>query len=123
MPPAGWNLPPKDFTEPMKALWNAVQRALRHQATWQASDVGCLERYVRAVARATAAQAIVAKEGLTATGGRDQPVAHPAVRIARDAERDAAEYARDLLLTPRARHLAGLSETSSMDDELAGLLS
>jgi P27 family predicted phage terminase small subunit len=97
-------------------------KALRDQGTWQASDAAALERYVRSLARAACARAIVAREGLTTLGGRDQPVAHPAVRIARDAERDAAEYARDLLLTPRSRRLAGLSETSAMDDELAGLL-
>jgi P27 family predicted phage terminase small subunit len=113
---------PKDFTAAMRSLWTTVQKQLREQGTWQPSDVGCLERYVRAVARSAAAQAIVDREGLTSTGGRDQPIAHPALRIARDAERDAAEYARDLLLTPRSRRLAGLSETSAMDDELAGLL-
>jgi P27 family predicted phage terminase small subunit len=103
-------------------LWTSTLKACREQGTWQNSDAGCLERYVRALERARAAQAILDAEGLTALGGRDQPVAHPAVRIARDAERDAADYARDLLLTPRARRLAGLAETSSMDDELAGLL-
>jgi P27 family predicted phage terminase small subunit len=113
---------PTGLDEVSRKLWTATLRALREQGTWQASDAGCLERYVRAAARARAAQAILARDGLTATGGRDQPVPHPAVRIARDAERDAAEYARDLLLTPRARRLAGLSETSAMDDELAGLL-
>jgi len=122
MPPPGWIKPPSDFDEAAVSLWNRVLRELRDQGTWQASDIGCLERYVRAVHRAHAAQAIVAREGLTSTGGRDQPIAHPAVRIARDAERDAAEYARDLLLTPRSRRLAGLAETSAMDDELAGLL-
>lgn len=123
MPTTGWIKPPSDFDEAAVAVWNRVLRELRDQGTWQPSDVGALERYVRAVRRAATAQAIVAQEGLTSTGGRDQPIAHPAVRIARDAERDAAEYARDLLLTPRSRRLAGVSETSAMDDELAGLLS
>jgi hypothetical protein len=40
------------------------------------------------------------------------------VRIAREAERDAAEYARDLLLTPRARRTAGVIERSPLTDEL-----
>jgi P27 family predicted phage terminase small subunit len=113
---------PADLDEASRKLWAATVRALRDQGTWQASDAGSLERYVRACARAAAAQAIIARDGLTALGGRGQPVPHPAVRIARDAERDAALYAADLLLTPRARRLAGLSETSAMDDELAGLL-
>src|SRR4051794_10599420 len=112
MPPSGWIKPPSDFEPFAVELWNRLIRELRQQGTWQASDIGTLERYVRAAARARAAQAIIATDGLTSTGGRDQPIAHPAVRIARDAERDAAEYARDLLLTPRSRRLAGLSETS-----------
>ena len=99
-----------------------MRQQLRDQGTWQESDAALLERYVKALGRAAAARAIVERDGLISTGGRDQPIAHPAVRIARDAERDGAEYARDLLLTPRARRLAGLAETSAMDDELAALL-
>lgn len=122
MPPSGWIKPPADLDEAAVALWNRVLRELRDQGTWQASDVGCLERYVRAALRARAAREVVDRDGLIAEGGRGQPIAHPALRIARDSERDAAEYARDLLLTPRARRLAGVAETSSMDDELSELL-
>jgi len=113
---------PPGLTDGERRVFLAVRRQLQEQGTWQRSDADALERYVHAIVRSAQAREIVAREGLTALGGRDQPVAHPAVRIARDAERDAAEYARDLLLTPRARRLAGLMETSAMDDELAGLL-
>jgi phage terminase small subunit len=44
-------------------------------------------------------------------------VPHPALKIARDAERDAAEYARDLLLTPRSRRTAGVMERTPLDDQ------
>ena len=48
---------------------------------------------------------------MTATGGQSQPVPHPCLRIAREAELDSAQYARDLLLTPRSRRAAGLLKT------------
>jgi P27 family predicted phage terminase small subunit len=114
---------PHDFTEPMRVIWRKTIRQLHEQGTWQDSDVGCLERYVRAVFRAQAARTIVASEGMTAEGSNGQPVAHPALRIAREAERDAAEYARDLLLTPAARRRAGVAETASLGDDLAQLVS
>jgi phage terminase small subunit len=77
-----------------------------------------LERYVVAVARARDARAELERHGsLTAVGSQGQPVPHPAVRIAREAERDAAEYARDLLLTPRARRAAGVAERTPLDDQ------
>ena len=40
------------------------------------------------------------------------------MRIAREAERDAAEYARDVLLTPRSRRTAGVMERKPLDDQL-----
>jgi P27 family predicted phage terminase small subunit len=122
MPPSGWIKPPADLDEVAVALWNRVLRELQDQGTWQASDVGVLERYVRAVRRAAAARELVDREGFTTSGARGQLVAHPALRIARDAERDAHEYANALLLTPRARRLAGISETTALDDELRDLL-
>ena len=84
--------------------------------------MGALERYIRALFRASAARAVIKAEGLTATGSMGQPVPHPALKVAREAERDAAEYARDLLLTPRSRRTARLPETSDLDSELAEFL-
>jgi P27 family predicted phage terminase small subunit len=115
--------PPADFDDAAKKTWRSSLKALRDQGTWQDSDRDALERYCRAVSRARGARAVVASEGLTAVGSTGQPVTHPAVRIAREAERDAAEYARDLLLTPRARRTAGVAETTSLEDELAELVS
>ena len=114
---------PRDFDDRARKLWNGVQRALREQGTFQDSDAGALERYVRALDRAIVARAELAKHGkLTATGSQGQPVPHPLLRVARESERDAHEYAEALLLTPRARRRAGVGETTGMDDELAGLL-
>ena len=79
-----------------------------------------LERYVRALARGRDARAELERHGsLTAVGSQGQPVPHPAVRIGREAERDAAEYARDLLLTPEgAPDGRGDCQRSPLSDEL-----
>jgi P27 family predicted phage terminase small subunit len=115
--------PPADFDEATKKTWRASLKALRDQGTWQDSDRDALERYCRAVSRARGARALLASERLIAEGSQGQPVPHPAIRIAREAERDAAEYARDVLLTPRSRRIAGVAESSSLEDELAQLVS
>ena len=116
--PEGWTYPPGDLDEESKDLWTRVQHDLRRQGTWTKSDRDALERYVRAAARARHARVELDRHGsLTAVGSQGQPVPHPAVRIAREAERDAAEYARDLLLTPRARRAAGVMERTPLDDQ------
>ena len=115
--------PPPGLSERERHVFLAVRRQLHEQGTWQESDAAALVRYVRALRRAEEARAELDLHGSPigeGPGGR--PVPHPAVRIERDAEHDAAEYARDLLLTPAARRRAGISETSDADAELAELL-
>ena len=76
--------------------------ALKAQATWEDSDAGALERYVRAVERSR--QAREARKGeLVTEGSQGQAVAHPNVKTEREADRDAHDYARELLLSPAAR--------------------
>jgi P27 family predicted phage terminase small subunit len=117
--PEGWTYPPGDLDAASKDLWTRVQHDLRRQGTWAKSDRDALERYVRALARGRDARAELEHHGsLTAVGSQGQPVPHPALKIAREAEHDAAEYARDLLLTPRARRTAGVMERSPLSDEL-----
>jgi len=99
--------PPDDFDKESKALWRKTQKQLEAQGTWQASDMPTLERYVRATERARLARdGLPTRHGkptLTAEGSQGQLVQHPNVKTAREAERDAHEYAKDLLLTPKAR--------------------
>jgi len=114
--------PPPGMSAGERRLFLSIRRELHAQGTWQDSDAGALERYVRALERARTALEIVEREGMTAEGASGQPVTHPALRIAREAERDAADYARDLLLTPASRRRAGLGETSGLDEDLRELL-
>jgi len=100
--------PPEDFDAVAKALWKKTQKQLEEQSTWHESDMPTLERYVRADERARLARAGLPRDKkgkpmLVATGSQGQKVQHPNVKTAREAERDAHEYAKDLLLTPKAR--------------------
>jgi len=100
--------PPDDFDATAKALWKKTQKQLEEQSTWHESDMPTLERYVRADERARIARDGLPRDKkgrpvLTTTGSQGQKVQHPNVKTAREAERDAHEYAKDLLLTPKAR--------------------
>jgi P27 family predicted phage terminase small subunit len=99
--------PPEDFDSESKVLWKKTQKQLEEQSTWHESDMPALERYVRAVERARIARDALprtkGRQQLTADGSQGQLVQHPNVKTAREAERDAHEYAKDLLLTPKAR--------------------
>jgi P27 family predicted phage terminase small subunit len=93
---------PADFCEEGRRLWLATQRALRRQGTWQDSDAVTLERYVRAVVLARSARE-TADANPFVPGSRGQLVAHPGLKVAREAAQDASRYAAELLLTPQAR--------------------
>lgn len=83
-------------------LWDRTMGELREQGTWRESDVPALERYIRALERARVAREAMGGE-LTAEGYNGNLVRHPNLRTAREAEKDARDYANDLLLTPAAR--------------------
>jgi P27 family predicted phage terminase small subunit len=98
--------PPADFDDESKALWKRTIKDLEEQETWEPSDAPTLERYVRATERARLGRAGMVHNGevkLLAVGSTGQPVPHPNIKTVREAERDAHEYAKDLLLTPKAR--------------------
>ncbi len=101
--PAG---PPDDLSAPFRALYRKVRTAMHAQATWEDTDHLLLGLYVRCLERAAIARKSITKGNvvqLTTIGSKGNPIPHPAVKIARDAERDAEEYAKELLITPRAR--------------------
>jgi len=100
--------PPEDLDAESKKLWKATKKHLEDQQTWEDSDAKMLERYIRADERARVARAALPRDKngvlvLTTNGSQDQLVQHPNVKTAREAERDANEYAKELLLTPKAR--------------------
>jgi P27 family predicted phage terminase small subunit len=85
-----------------RKVYGEARKALEDQGTWQDTDAPLLEAYVRSLVLAQQARKAVASSPFT-EGSRGQLVAHPGVKVASDAERDAERYARALLLTPEAR--------------------
>lgn len=106
-------------------LWRKTIKQLEEQNTWQASDMPTLERYIRATERACVArEGMVDADGkieLTCVGSKGQLVQHPNIKTAREAERDAHEYAKDLLLTPKAREQHQLEQKRAQGEDKFGL--
>ncbi len=104
-----------------RELWLAAHRHLHAQGTWQDTDGPLLEAYVRNIVTARRARAAAEGDPFVA-GSKGQPVAHPGLKVAAEAERDAQRYASELLLTPAARRRHNLKTTGGGDDGLAGVL-
>ena len=111
--------PPEDLDPDAQRVWRATQRHLRAQGTWTDTDAPLLESYVRSVALARSSRATAHHEPFV-KGSRGQLVAHPGLKVAAEAERDAARYAAALLLTPQARKRHDLCGHSA--DALAAVL-
>lgn len=93
-----------------RKLWESVEAYLDERGMLLGIDATAIGRFVMAeqVARLArdriAARAKVDPDSAyTTRGSMGQLVQHPDLKTAREAERDAAAYAMDLLLTPRAR--------------------
>lgn len=102
MPTIDPSAPPPDLSVPFRALYRKVRAEMRSQRTFEDSDCVLLGQYVRCLERAAVARSGLTGD-LTVRGSKGTMVPHPLVRIARDAERDAAEYGKELLLSPRSR--------------------
>jgi len=106
---------PDDLDDEARALLLQAVDRLQDQGTFEDVDVGLVEDYVRAKQRARRAQAEADESPFTyAETGR--AFTHPAIAIARQAERDAQVYAAELLLTPRARAQAGIDSHADPGD-------
>ncbi|HEX4035186.1 MAG TPA: P27 family phage terminase small subunit [Solirubrobacteraceae bacterium] len=101
---------PRDLDAASKKLWQLVVRELEARGVLRDVDAPSIERYVRAEE--------VARQALTRIRKREKTEGeeawrirvthggwgvHPDARIFRESTRDAATYAHDLGLTPRAR--------------------
>jgi phage terminase small subunit len=138
---------PATLDRTSRTIFRAVVAELRDAGTWRDTDAPAVERYVLALEDGRHARARIAarakrdaatsrrrrkagdeaerETAYTAAGSQGQRVAHPDVAIARDAARDAATFAGDLLLSPKARaqhRMAGVGSTAQ-DLELERLLS
>ncbi len=89
-------------------LWLEAVHALKAQGSWRDEDGPLLEGYVRSVITADQARRTLEEDGLTTQTKDARRVAHPLIRVAREAEGDARAAATALLLTPAARRRAGV---------------
>jgi len=103
-----------------RTLWQDTLRALVAQGTWEDQDTEALLRYVAAVSTARTMRAAATAKPWT-EGSTGQLVAHPGFKVAADADRDAARYAADLLLTPAARKRAGVQPATGSSLDVAGI--
>lgn len=95
-------------------FWLATLKACQDQGTWDDLYLETLRDYVEAkrLQQRHKAEAQAAPYRRTDSG---RTFAHPGFALARDAEREAREYARELKLTPTARAEAGLDEPGDGD--------
>ncbi len=89
-------------------LWLEAVHALKAQGSWRDEDAPLLAQYCRSVLTADQARRALEEEGLTTSTAGGRRVAHPLVRVAREAEADARAAATALLLTPASRRRAGV---------------
>lgn len=115
--------PPDGLDGRSKALWWRTLGELQAQGTWQDSDRELLDRYIRALQRARLAREYAAAADFVTEGSQGQLVAHPAVKTAREAERDAHDYANDLILTPAARRRHDVKAPTGPSGQLEAILS
>jgi P27 family predicted phage terminase small subunit len=101
--------PPEDFTPEARTLWRATLAALRKAERDPRELRVTLERYIRVMDVARRARAQVEAEGLTVPGANGAQVAHPLLRIALAAERDALKLGQALGIEPQpaARNAGG----------------
>lgn len=98
---------PADLDATAKTLWKRIRETLVEESRWRRGDSLTLELYVRSLQRAREAQNVIATEGRTTTGSAGQIIQHPELKTAREAERDANDYAKELGFTPASRAKGG----------------
>jgi P27 family predicted phage terminase small subunit len=111
---------PSDFTGKERRIWEDIESHLAAKGLWEKVYSEMLERYIRALTRAAEARGIEREEGSTSEGSTGQTVVHPTVKIARDAEHDALDLAKELLITPAAQ-LRHEKEADPTGDGLDGV--
>ncbi len=112
--------PPKDLDPAARAVWKVAQNQLREQGSWRRVDTELLAVYCRNMALARESRACAAAKPFVA-GSKGQPVAHPGLKVAAEAEAAALRSATALLLTPESRKRHGVG-AETVEDELDKIL-
>lgn len=125
--PADVSTCPRDFDAVSKTLWKRTRELLKRDNAWRPEYSPLLERYVRAIevgrlarGRITERAKVDPESAYLTTGSQGQLVQHPDLKTAREAERDANEYARELLLTRSARQKLGEEAAPAVGGKFGG---
>jgi len=91
------NEPPHDLEDRWLELWRQLRDKLDERGRWSPTTSANLTRYVRCVRSAEVHQAAADAEPYV-EGSTGQKRAHPGAKLARDAQAEAQELAKDLRL-------------------------
>jgi phage terminase small subunit len=107
---------PEDFDQEAKGLYTRVIAYLRAlpEGLWDDNMVPTAQCYVRSKQLARQARVAIGDRPYTMNSA-GRAFKHPAVEDARQHERDAHTYAEALLLTPKARQVAGVKGGGGAD--------
>lgn len=108
-PPGGLPAPPEWLDSDARRIYEGLAANPGIRAVCTQADGITLGLLADALAVMRAAEAVIAKEGSTATGSQGQPCVHPAVKLCFEAWDRAMEAARELGMTPASR--VGLAAT------------
>ena len=113
--------PPDGAGDRYLAVWNRIVPKLWEVGLLDGIDALALDAICTTVDRAYAAREMLEKDGLVVAGAMGGAVAHPAVKIEKDAWAEARRWFEHYGLTPLARTRLGLAELQrkSLARELA----
>jgi P27 family predicted phage terminase small subunit len=106
-------LPPGSLTPgppaSLGAVGSAVWATITQAGPYQDNDAPVLERYCQLHDDRAVLLALVDTEGYIVAGSKQQPTAHPAIRLAYDIEAQMTQLESVLALNPEARARLGLA--------------
>lgn len=107
--PATWQPGPRPSRQPGGAVGSAVWATITQAGPYQDNDAPVLERYCQLHDDRAVLLALVDTEGYVVAGSKQQPTAHPAIRLAHDIEAQMTQLESVLALNPEAHARLGLA--------------
>lgn len=101
--------PPAQLPAHLRDAWDRIAEPMRAAGLLVPADAVAIEAAARCLARWQEAEAVIEREGIIIEGAKGR-VAHPAVRIARDAAAEYRSWSARLGLTPADRIGIGMAQ-------------
>lgn len=119
----GVGAPPDHLDEVARKEWNRIAEIMASHDLLKQTDRTALAAYCAAYGQWVAAQKIIDKEGIVATGASGAPMVHPAVRIKTQSLSLIRHYLAEFGLTPTTRQRLGAGhQAAKPGDELASFM-